>query len=143
MKRVKRNCEGGRYMAREVREIVVEVEGVGRLVVELNPERSPETTKAILNALPFESRVNRWGDEIYFTIPVDAEPENPTSDVEVGDVAYWPPGKALCIFFGPTPISEGEKPKPASPVNVVGKVKGDATVLRKARDGAAVRVFQE
>ncbi len=124
-------------------EIVVEVEGAGKLVVELNFERSPETAKAILNALPFESRVNRWGDEIYFTIPVDSKPENATTDVDVGDVAYWPPGKALCIFFGPTPVSEGEKPKPASPVNVVGKVKGDATVLRAARDGAAVRAFQE
>jgi hypothetical protein len=124
-------------------EILVEVEGAGKLVVELNSERSPETVKAILNALPVEGRVNRWGDEIYFTIPVDAKPENATADVDVGDVAYWPPGKALCIFFGPTPISEGEKPKPASPVNIVGKVKGDATVLRKARDGATVRVFQE
>ena len=128
---------------KEIEEIKVEVEGAGKLVVELNPDMSPETVKAILNALPVESRVNRWGDEIYFSIPVDAEPENPTSDVEVGDVAYWPPGKALCIFFGPTPISEGGKPKPASPVNIVGKVKGDVSILRKAEDGATVRVFQE
>jgi len=127
----------------EIKEIVVEVEGAGRLVVELDSERSPETVKAILNALPVESRVNRWGDEIYFTIPVEVLPEAATEDVEVGDVAYWPPGKALCIFFGPTPISEGEKPKPASPVNVVGKVKGDVKLLRKAEDGATVRVFQE
>jgi hypothetical protein len=128
-------------MASDEAEILVEVEEVGKLVIELNFARNPETVKAILDALPVESRVNRWGDEIYFTIPVEVGPENTTSKVEVGDVAYWPPGKALCIFFGPTPISEDDRPKPASPVNVVGKV-GDATVLRKVKDGATVTVFQ-
>ncbi|MCX7824850.1 MAG: cyclophilin-like fold protein [Verrucomicrobiae bacterium] len=107
------------------------------LAAELNASR---TAEAILRALPIEASGQRWGDEIYFRIPVVAEPEDPREVVAIGDLAYWPPGRAFCIFFGPTPVSCGDEIRPASAVNVVGKVTGDATVLRPTRDGETVRI---
>lgn len=99
------------------------------------------TTTRILAALPFEARANRWGDEIYFEIPVSAVLEDDArAEVEVGQVAYWPPGRALCLFFGPTPMSEDEQPRAASPVNVVGRIHGDARALRNVRDGTRIKV---
>ena len=112
---------------------------VGRvcLMAELNASR---TAEAILRALPIEGSGNRWGDEIYFGIPVVAEEEDTKEVVAVGDLAYWPPGRACCIFFGPTPASHGEEIRPASPVNIVGRVSDDATRLRQTRDGELVRI---
>jgi hypothetical protein len=112
---------------------------VGRLslAAELN---ASHTAQAILRALPIEASGNRWGDEIYFSIPVVAEAEDPKEVVAVGDLTYWPPGRAFCIFFGPTPMSRGDEIRPASAVNVVGKVTGDATVLRQTHDGETVRI---
>ncbi|RMD57935.1 MAG: hypothetical protein D6828_03200, partial [Nitrospirae bacterium] len=82
-----------------------------------------DCAKAIVEALPIESSFNVWGDEFYFTIPVNMElDETATTDVEVGDIGYWPVGSALAIFFGPTPMSTSEKPVPASEVNLVGKI---------------------
>ena len=102
--------------------------------------KNPKTAQAVLDALPFEGIVNVWGDEIYFTIPVDADEEEGQQDMEVGDIAYWPMGKAMCVFFGPTPVSENDKPRAYSPVNLFGRIVGDATVLKKARDCDAVKV---
>ena len=99
-----------------------------------------ETAKAIAAALPIEERGNTWGDEIYFRIPVSQSPEQPKSVVEMGDLGYWPPGEAFCIFFGPTPASRGNEIRPASPVNVFGKIVGDATVFKSVPDGAKVRI---
>jgi uncharacterized protein len=99
------------------------------------------TARAVLAALPVTGRASTWGDEIYFGIPVDADEEPRASAVvEVGDVAYWPPGSALCLFFGPTPASRGNEIRAASAVNAVGRIEGDATVLREVRDGTPVRV---
>jgi len=98
------------------------------------------TARAIQAALPITGRASTWGDEVYFTIPVAVGEEDAKAVVEVGDIAYWPPGSALCIFFGPTPASRGSEIRPASPVNVVGRVAGDATVFRQVRDGTNVRV---
>jgi hypothetical protein len=98
------------------------------------------TAQAIAAALPITARASTWGDEIYFGIPVTADEEDASAVVEVGDLAYWPPGSAFCIFFGPTPASRGGEIRPASPVNVVGRVEGDATVFRQVRDGLPVRV---
>lgn len=99
-----------------------------------------QTAKAIWDALPIQARANTWGDEIYFSIPVQAKAENPTEEVEVGDLGYWPPGNAFCIFFGPTPVSRGPKPKPASAVNPLGKVLGDPKAFKKVRSGAEVKL---
>ena len=102
--------------------------------VALEAELNDTATAAkIGEALPIRSSFNTWGDEIYFSIPVDAELDDSAREVvEIGDLAYWPPGSAFCIFFGLTPVSEPGKIMPASAVNVVGKVAGDATLLKQA-----------
>lgn len=99
-----------------------------------------QTAQAIWDALPIEGAANTWGDEIYFSIPLALEMEAGQHVVELGDLGYWPPGKALCIFFGPTPASKGEEIRPASAVTVFGSVVGDATVLKAVADGAPVKV---
>lgn len=102
--------------------------------------KSP-TAERIYNALPFEGRANTWGDEIYFSIPVNAELEpDAREEVEVGELAFWPPGSAFCIFFGRTPASFGEKPVAASPVNVFGNITGNLEALKKVRSGSLVQV---
>ncbi|MGC8874757.1 MAG: cyclophilin-like fold protein [Chloroflexia bacterium] len=112
----------------------------GDVALEAELNESP-TAQQILVALPFEGEGNRWGDEIYFEIPVVAENE-PTArvEMEIGEVAYWPAGRALCLFFGPTPVSRDDRPRAYSPVNVVGRILGDASVLRGVPDGCRVRV---
>ena len=97
--------------------------------------------KAIADALPMESRPNEWGDEFYFTIPVVAGlDETATTAVKVGDIGYWPPGKALAIFFGRTPMSTSADPVPASEVNLVGKIMGDAAVLKKVKGATKIKI---
>lgn len=101
------------------------------------------TAQTIFNALPIEARANTWGDEIYFSIPVDLKGENPKEVVEEGDLGYWPPGTAFCIFFGPTPSSRGNEIRPASPVNVFGKIAGDAKIFKKVRSGTKIQIVKE
>ena len=97
------------------------------------------TAQAIWEALPITGRANTWGDEIYFTIPVQAEQEpDARADVGVGELGYWPAGSAFCIFFGPTPASDGPEPRAASPVNILGRVLGDDTEFRQVRSGEKV-----
>lgn len=99
------------------------------------------TAQRVWDALPFRSAVNRWGEEIYFSVPVDVDLEaGARQDVRVGELGFWPPGGAFCVFFGPTPVSIGEQPRAYSAVNVFGRVIGDATVLTAVRDGAIVNV---
>ena len=106
---------------------------------ELNNSRA---AAQIWEALPITATGNTWGDEIYFSIPVDAELENEQDVVELGALAYWPPGKAFCIFFGPTPMSHGDEIRPASAVNVVGKLLGDVTVFKQVKSGETVTLEQ-
>jgi len=121
-------------MSRRIKVTAGEVEVYGEL-------NETKTADLIWESLPIESRVNTWGDEIYFTVPVQAELDDSAREVvELGDMGYWPPGNAFCIFFGPTPNSRGNEIKPASAVNVFGKVVGDATVLKGSRSGVSVRV---
>ncbi len=89
------------------------------------------TALAILDTLPFESDFNVWGDEIYFSIPVDIGLENGKEIVELGELGYWPPGNAFCIFYGATPGSSEEEIRPASPINPVGRITSDPKVLVK------------
>lgn len=98
------------------------------------------TAEAIWTALPIEGRGSTWGDEIYFSIPVTCAPESPRDVVEMGDLGYWPPGSAFCIFFGPTPASRGSEIRPASPVNVFGRVDGDPAVFKAVRSSSKVTV---
>lgn len=101
-----------------------------------------QTAMRIWETLPFTSSGSTWGDEIYFSIPVDADLENERETVELGDLAYWPPGKAFCIFFGPTPMSQADEIRPASAVNVVGKLLGDATNFKRVKNGEIVTLEQ-
>ena len=100
---------------------------------------NPQTAEAIWKALPIRGSANRWGDEIYFTIPVSLKEENSREKVENGAIAYWPPGKALCIFFGRTPASENNEPQAASPVNVFARVTGEAT-FRQVKSGDSITI---
>jgi hypothetical protein len=110
----------------------------GTIEMEADLNDSP-TARLVWEALPIEGRANRWGEEIYFSIPVNTGSEaGAKQDVEVGDLGYWPPGSAFCIFFGPTPVSSGSRPRAASPVNLLGKVSGDATRFRQVKDGEKV-----
>ena len=110
---------------------------VGKLELEawLNETK---TAARVFEALPITSTVNTWGDEIYFTILVTAGVEDAKESVSLGDIRYWPPGKAMCIFFGKTPISRGDEIRPASPVNIIGKVEGDYKLLRKVKEGEEI-----
>ena len=101
------------------------------------------TATAIWTALPIEARGQTWGDEIYFGIGIRADAEAPQEVVALGDLGYWPPGSAFCIFFGPTPMSYGDEIRPASPVTVVGRLMGDARVFKKVAAGTTVRLEQE
>lgn len=102
------------------------------------------TARMIWDALPVEGGAKTWGEEIYFEIPVDVDQApDARAAVEVGEIGYWPAGRALCLFFGPTPASTDNRPRAASPVNIVGRILGDATRLRAVQDGDGVRVVRE
>ncbi len=100
-----------------------------------------DCAQAIARILPIEARSKTWGDEFYFTIPVSMPlDETATTHVAIGDIGFWPPGNALAIFFGPTPMSNGLEPVPASEVNLVGKIIGDATALRKVKGASKIKI---
>ena len=113
---------------------------VGVVEAELLEEKNPETVQAIWESLPIQTRANTWGDEIYFSIPVRLGEENAQPTVSMGDLGYWPPGQGFCIFFGPTPVSRTGEIRPANPINVFGKVKGDPKVFKKVRSGDTIRI---
>jgi uncharacterized protein len=107
---------------------------------ELNDTR---TAGAVWEALPIEARANTWGDEIYFSIPVKVKTEKGQETVGLGDLGYWEPGTAFCIFFGPTPASYGQEIRPASPVTVVGRCLDDAKAFKAVRPGETVLVERQ
>jgi hypothetical protein len=108
------------------------------ITAELNDS---STAQIIYDALPFSGSVNRWGDEIYFTIPVHVEQEpDAKQEVEIGDLGFWPTGDAFCIFFGRTPVSKNDKPRAYSPVNIFGHVKGDISDLKNIKSGMEINV---
>ena len=111
------------------------------LKAELNDS---ETADKIFDLLPVTGSASVWGDEIYFSIPAHIEEATDAiQEVEVGDLAFWPPGAAFCIFFGPTPVSMNEMPRAYSPVNVFGKITGEATLLKQVKNGASIKVIKE
>jgi len=114
--------------------------GAVSLTAELN---DGPTAQQIWQALPIEGKANRWGDEIYFEIPVKASQEpDAREQVEVGELGYWPVGHAFCIFFGPTPVSTDERPRAYSPVNILGRVTGDVTRFRDVKGGMRVQIIR-
>jgi uncharacterized protein len=111
--------------------------GAVEVQAELNQS---QTAAALLAILPLKARANTWGDEIYFDVPLAVPIENGKQVVELGDVAYWPDGPSLCLFFGPTPASRGGEIRAASAVTVVGRIIGDPKALKSVRPGAAITV---
>ena len=99
------------------------------------------TADAVWNALPITGEVNTWGDEIYFSVPFAMELEQDAREVVTcGDMGYWPIGSAFCVFFGPTPVSRKDEIRPASAVNVFGRISGDPKVLKQIRPGGRILV---
>ncbi len=102
-----------------------------------------ETADAVWRALPLSAHGNRWGDEIYFEIPVQLSQAPDARDVlEVGELGYWPVGHAFCIFWGPTPASHGNEIRAYSPVNVLGRLDGDPLVFQDLPGGIEIRIDQ-
>lgn len=101
------------------------------------------TAETIWEALPFEGRINRWGEEIYFSIPVNIElAPDARQEMRIGELAYWPGGSAFCIFFGPTPVSLEGEPRAYTDVNPFGRIIGDATPFTQTADGESIKVKQ-
>ena len=122
------------------KKILASISGLENIIIELDYTNSPKTCKDILDSLPFSVSAHLWGEEIYTDESSITQPEeNAKALVELNDVAYWPSGKAMCLFFGPTPIGKKGEIKPYSPVNVVGKITNpDKTILSKIKDGVKI-----
>jgi len=118
-------------MSKKIKIIATQIE----MIAELNDTK---TAQKLWEVLPIRGIGNRWGDEIYFSIPVKTEIDNLQEIVEIGDIAYWPEGPAFCIFFGPTPISSGDKIRPASAVTVLGKLLGNPKDFKKIKSGTKI-----
>ena len=132
---VQTNIRGLRHVERKIKIIA------GSITAEAILNADSSTADAIWNALPMEASCNLWGDEIYFTIPVSLGPDRYAREiVDKGDLGYWPDGPAFCIFFGPTPISSAGVIKPASAVNIFGRIIGNPEVFKQVPSHAAIRV---
>ncbi len=120
--------------------IKVDIPKFKNIDLELDDTMCPKTVKSFLQNLPFTLGVNLWGEEIYTNeSPINVDEENAKDQVELYDVAYWPTGKAICLFYGPTPIGNKNEIKPYSPVNVIGKIlKPDKKILSELKNGTNV-----
>ena len=99
-----------------------------------------ETADNIKKILPITNSVNIWGYEIYFPVDINDEEIGAKEIVELGDIGYWPPGNAFCLFFGLTPLSQGDEIRPASPINIIGKIKSEINILKSVKSGEKVIV---
>ncbi len=125
-----------KYMKKQARQIKI-IAGKVEAIAELNDSAMAD---AIWNALPLQARGSTWGDEIYFSIPVDKAKGPVKEVVDLGELGFWPPGKAFCIFYGQTPISRAGEIRPADPVVVFGKIIGDPKVFKPVTSGTSVSV---
>ena len=123
--------------------IKIEIEGAVFEAL-LTGDFAPQTVEKIVDSLPIESEVMVWGDEVYFDVPVEMGEENAKETVSKGDLGYWPAGNTLCIFYGKTPISESEeKIRPASAVNIVGRIAEPERLKRLApQGGESIRISE-
>ena len=126
------------------KKILANIQGLENITIELDDAFSPKTCKDILDSLPFSVNAHLWGEEIYTDESPISQPEENAKDlVDLNDVAYWPSGKAICLFFGPTPIGKKGEIKPYSPVNVVGKIiDSDKSVIKNFKEGTKI-TFQK
>jgi len=131
--------EGTSLMSAQERRITVRA---GEVTIDGQLNESP-TADLLWEALTVKAVANTWGDEIYFSIPVTVEEDDTAQEtVDLGAIGYWPPGNALCLFFGPTPMSSGDEIRPASAVNILGMLEGDPTVLKSVQPGTIIEVIQ-
>jgi len=120
--------------------IKITFNGIGSVLVEVKEDWNPKTARRIMESLPLTGRAMRWGDEVYFEVGLNIEEENTKVDMEVGEVAFWPPGNAICLFFGRTPVSVSNKPRAYSPVNPFGVIVEGIDILRRVKGGEKVTV---
>ena len=122
-------------------EILIRLPKVGEIRAVLEESLAPKTVSALSQALPLKARARRWGKEVYFETPVAVDLEKGAEVVEKGAIGYWPPGRALCLFFGPTPASKNpEEIRPASAVTVVGRILADSEILDGVKDGDPIEI---
>ncbi len=123
-------------------EAIIEIPKQENITLELDDKLAPQTVKSFLEKLPFSVSVNLWGEELYTDeTPIKMDLENEKPLVQLNDVAYWPTGKAICLFYGPTPIGKKDEIKPYSPVNIIGKITNPKkNILTKIKDGVTVTV---
>jgi len=114
--------------------------GTIQVEAELNQSR---TAREVFESLPLKAAVNTWGEEVYFEIPVYVGLEDGKETVNAGDLGFWPTGNAFCIFFGPTPMSKGNEIRPASAVNVFGKITGDPGIFENVESGSIIEVLKK
>lgn len=121
-------------------EAIIEIPKQENITLELDDKLAPQTVKSFLEKLPFSVSVNLWGEELYTDeTPIKMDLENEKPLVQLNDVAYWPTGKAICLFYGPTPIGKKDEIKPYSPVNIIGKITNPKkNILTKIKDGVTV-----
>lgn len=120
-----------------MKNILIKIDGL-ELKAALNQSK---TAAALWNELPIKGIANRWGDEIYFSVPVEAELESDATDtLPAGSLAYWPPGNAFCIIWGPTPASHGDEPRFASPVNALGSIDDEWSKLSSVHSGETITI---
>ena len=126
------------------KKILANIPGLENITIELNDTFSPKTCNSILDSLPFTVNAHVWGEEIYTDeSPISQAEENAKALVDLNDVAYWPSGKAICLFFGPTPIGKKGEIKPYSPVNIIGKIiNADKSVIKNFKEGTKI-TFQK
>ena len=126
------------------KKILVSIPELENIIIELDDNNSPKTCKSILGSLPFSVAGHIWGEEIYTDeSPISQSEENAKGLVSINDVAYWPSGKAICLFFGPTPIGKKGEIKPYSPVNIIGKIiNADKSVIKNFKEGTKI-TFQK
>ena len=121
-------------------ELKIRFDSGEEIVIGLRDDATPTVAK-LKDSVPFSASVNRWGDEVYFDTPVSAPLEDDARALmDVGEVAYWPDGSALAIFFGRTPVSTDDRPRAYSPCNIVGKIRGDPTLLKAVQTGTVAEV---
>jgi hypothetical protein len=122
-------------------EILIRSPKIGEIRAVLEESLAPKTVSALSQALPLKARARRWGKEVYFETPVVVDLEKGAEVVEKGAIGYWPPGRALCLFFGPTPASKNpEEIRPASAVTVVGRILADLEILDGVKDGDPIEI---
>jgi hypothetical protein len=121
--------------------ILIRSPKIGEIRAILEESLAPKTVSALSQALPLKARARRWGKEVYFETPVAVDLEKGAEVVEKGAIGYWPPGRALCLFFGPTPASKNpEEIRPASAVTVVGRILADPEILDGVKDGDPIEI---